>query len=175
MSNGQVLRDDNQVPVNPLYDATGHQAVNWQASTVSTDTTTNQKYAVANVNTSQIGGVAAQLDTNNYQYLTLGTRIAGEDIPNDVLKTEVRGTYTIISTNTTTVVKNAPGELYSISIGDPGSTWVLTCYDNTSASGTPFIIKPTVHGAIPYNITLTTGLTIVTTGTTAGNVVVSAR
>ncbi len=49
MSNGQVLLDDNQKPVTPLYDPTSHQAVNWQAGPVSTDTTTNQKYAPAAV------------------------------------------------------------------------------------------------------------------------------
>jgi hypothetical protein len=49
MSNGQVLLDDNNKPVTPLYDATGHQVVNWQAGPVSTDATNNQKYAPAAV------------------------------------------------------------------------------------------------------------------------------
>jgi hypothetical protein len=51
MSNGQVPRDDNDVPSLGLWDSTGHQIVPAQAVSVATDSS-GQKYGVMNVNAS---------------------------------------------------------------------------------------------------------------------------
>jgi hypothetical protein len=51
MSNGQVPRDDNDVPSLGLWDSTGHQIVPAQAVSVATDSS-GQKYGVMNVSAS---------------------------------------------------------------------------------------------------------------------------
>jgi hypothetical protein len=118
--------------------------------------------------------LSMSVDANTNLNVTLGSLIAGEDLTYNVMKVEERGTYAIINSNTSTNVKGSTGFLFRIVIGDPGTSWLLTCYDNTSASGTPFIIKP-VYGSLTYNFTFSTGLYIVPSGTTAGNAVIVFR
>jgi len=55
-----------------------------------------------------------QADTLGNLKNTLGTTIAGEDIPNDVTKVEFRNNLTYISTATTTVCKTGAGLLHSL-------------------------------------------------------------
>ena len=66
---------------------------------------------------------------------TLGTTIAGEDIPSDVLKVEMRNNATYISTATTTVCKTGAGLLNTITVTG-GTAGTIVVYDNTAASGT---------------------------------------
>ena len=105
---------------------------------------------------------------------TLGTTIAGEDIPNDVTKVEFRNNLTYISTATTTVVKTGPGLLHAINIQGT-TTGTVTGYDNTAASGTPIFLYPigTPTGTYTYNGALSIGLTVVTSA--ADKVTISAR
>lgn len=93
----------------------------------------------------------------------LGTRIAGEDIANDVQKTRYPGIPTYISTATTTVVKSGAGHLHSIVIGETAAG-AITIYDNTAASSPVLaVIKSSaVEGTYLFDITFSTGLTIVT-------------
>lgn len=94
---------------------------------------------------------------------TLGTTIAGEDLANNVLDTEIPGVYLGINTATTTVVKSGAGKLYSLFIA-AGTLGAVTVYDNTAGSGTTIIptFTPTIAISIPLNVTFNTGLTIVT-------------
>lgn len=83
--------------------------------------------------------------------------------------------YTYINSNTTTVVKAAPGQLYSIVINQKGTSGNLaTIYDNTAGSGTVIGVLDTtsVVGEIAYNVGLTNGLTIVTATGTAPDITV---
>ena len=71
-----------------------------------------------------------------------------------------------ITTQTTTVVKSAPGVLHAITLNNPVATSVITIYDNTAASGT--IIGTITVPASPqpltlrYDATFSTGLTVKT-------------
>ena len=117
-----------------------------------------------------------------------GTVIDGEamatrlDAVNDAVTTYPFGhSATNISTGTTTtpittVVKSGSGVLRGVVTGDIGSSWQATLYDNTAASGTIIsVLKPTNAGFIGFEVGFTTGLTIATTGTAAGNLTVIWR
>jgi len=66
--------------------------------------------------TTRTEGQAGPLQADSLGNLkeTLGTTIAGEDIPNDVTKVEFRNNLTYISTATTTVVKTGAGLLHAV-------------------------------------------------------------
>ncbi len=87
-------------------------------------------------------------------------------------------TYTHINANGTTTAKTGAGALGAITINNPGSSWTLTVYDNTTGSGTQIAVITPVAGLIiglPYNVRFNTGLTIVAAGTTAGDVTIAWR
>ncbi len=79
----------------------------------------------------------------------------------------MRKSYRNITTATTTVVKEAPGELCRLVVNKPINAGTVTIYDNTAGSGTK-IGTITHSGAVPYEIEFDlrfqTGLTIVTSG-----------
>jgi len=85
--------------------------------------------------------------------------------------------YQHINSNATTVVKAAPGFLHSIVVNQAGSSWVAEIFDSTSASGT--IVANSINISLVtsfiYDITLNTGITIVTSGTTPGDITVVWR
>lgn len=123
-----------------------------------------------------------ELDTNGYEIQTQGTKLAGEDLTNDVLKVEQRFSYTPITlaAPTTTVVKSGAGFLHAIIINKATATGVITIYDNTAASGTiiatitqPAAVLATSY-VLPYNVSFATGLTIVTSAA-AQDITVSWR
>lgn len=87
--------------------------------------------------------------------------------------------YENITTDTTTDVNSGEGILHSITINTPIASSVITVYDNTAASGTKIAtitLPATLVSQGPmtalYDVTYTTGLTIVT-GTGASDVTVS--
>ncbi len=85
------------------------------------------------------------------------------------------GTPTNVSTNTTTNIKSGAGFLHRITVNNPGSSWTITVYDSTSGSGTKLAtITPSLVGSLEYDVEFTTGLTVVTSGTTAGDITVSS-
>ena len=100
--------------------------------------------------------------------------LAGEDQINDVLKTEQRFALTHISTATTTVIKNVPGFLHSVTINTT-AIGTITIYDNTAASGTVLavIAASTLEKTLTYNGVFNVGLTIVTAA--ASDITVSYR
>ena len=99
---------------------------------------------------------------------TLATTLAGEDVTNDVIKTETRGSAVNILTATTTTIKSAPGHInHLIAVG--GTMGNVTIYDNTAASGTVLFgpATPTAGGVIVADIEFAVGLTVVTAAATA--------
>jgi hypothetical protein len=86
--------------------------------------------------------------------------------------------YTNITSKTTTVVKTGPGVLKSIIINKAGSADTLTIYDNTAGSGTTIgtiTVTASVNFVFNYEAAFSTGLTIVSGGTTAGDYTVIWR
>ncbi len=87
------------------------------------------------------------------------------------VQTYVSNSYNNITTKTTTVVKAVPGTLCKVIINKTGATDVLTIYDNVVGSGTVIatITAPTVGMSFVYDATCALGITIVTSGGTAGD------
>lgn len=110
------------------------------------------------------------ISSTNGLYTTLATTIAGEDIPNDVMKVEQRFGYIniVLAAPTTTVVKSGAGFLHAVNINKTANTGVITCYDNTAASGTVIgtITQPAAvlasQVSMIYDVTFSLGLTCVT-------------
>ena len=121
-------------------------------------------------------GQAGPLQTDSLGNLkeTLGTTIAGEDIPNDVTKVEFRNNATYISTATTTVVKTGAGLLHTIVV-QGGTTGTIIGYDNTTASCTILFSFDSTNALASYqfNVSFAIGLTVVTSANT--KLTVSAR
>jgi len=115
-----------------------------------------------------------QEDTLGNLKNTLGTTIAGEDIPSDVLKVEQRNNATYISTATTTICKTGAGLLNTITVTG-GTAGTIVVYDNTSASGTILASFSSTNALATYtfNVSFSIGLTVVTSAATL--VTVSAR
>ena len=132
-----------------LYNATPTTRTEWQAGPLQSDSLGNLKN-------------------------TLGTTIAGEDIPNDVLKVEMRNNATVISTATTTVCKTGAGLLHTITVTG-GTAGTIVVYDNTAASGTILASFSSTNALATYtfNVSFSIGLTVVTSAATL--VTVSAR
>lgn len=105
------------------------------------------------------------VDTNGNLWVTLGTKISGEDQTNDVMKVEQQFTNTYISTATTTTIKSGAGFLKSITITEAVASTIIV-YDNTAGSGTiiaSFVASAAVQ-TYELNALFSTGLTIVTAG-----------
>ena len=78
-----------------------------------------------------------------------------------------------ITSNTTTVVKTGGGTFHGFSVLTAGSAWTAAVYDGTSASGT-LIAEVTLDATGPVSfpaMRYLSGLTIVTSGTTAGSAI----
>lgn len=68
---------------------------------------------------------------------TLATKIAGEDLTNDVMKTEQRYSYAYCTADT--AVKSGAGFLHTVTISPTDATataGTIILYDNTAESGT---------------------------------------
>jgi hypothetical protein len=87
--------------------------------------------------------------------------------------------YTPLSANGTTTIKTGPGQFFGFQVINAGTTWTITVYDNTAASGN--LLSPnaqTISSANNYlsgipaalGINFSTGLTIVLAGTTPGTI-----
>jgi hypothetical protein len=89
--------------------------------------------------------------------------------------TAVGLSYNHISTATTTTVKSGAGTLHNIVINTKGIAGIATVYDNTTATAPVIaVIDVTIQPIdLNYDIKFNTGLTIVTTGSTAPDITVS--
>lgn len=81
--------------------------------------------------------------------------------------------YKNITSSATTVVKTGAGTLLAVVVNTAGSSWTATVYDNTAGSGTKIAtLSANAQVFLPYGVQFGTGLTVVTAGTTAGDITV---
>lgn len=116
----------------------------------------------------------ASCDASGNTKQSLGTTIAGEDIPADVTKVENRNNATYISTATTTVCKTGTGLLHTLTVTG-GTAGTIIGYDNTAASGTILFSFDSTNALATYtfDVSFAIGLTIITSAAT--KMTVSAR
>lgn len=126
------------------------------------------------------GDQTLQLDNAANLKVTQATTLAGEDITNDVLKTEQRFSYSYLdgssssNTATTTVVKSGAGFLHAVNIVGVTTAGTVTLYDNTAGNGTGIAaITGAAVSSYPFNVSFGTGLTVGVLGTL--KVVISYR
>src|SRR3569623_440263 len=84
--------------------------------------------------------------------------------------------YTNLAANATTTIRTGPGILHAININTKGaSANVITVYDNTAASGTKIatIDSTVTYGSLLFDLTFSTGLTIIIGTGTAADITVS--
>lgn len=109
-----------------------------------------------------------QMDQQGDTLMSLGTKIAGEDLTNDRMLTAPKYNYTNIPAGqATSVIKASAGILRSITFhGAATATNTTTVYDNASGAGTviarPAATAVTAPTTVTYDIAFTTGLTIIT-------------
>ena len=173
--------DDNMIPSQLIKDAATSETVAITNGSGSPSTTPSGSASVplAKYNatpTTRTEGQFGVLQADSLGNLkeTLGTTIAGEDIPNDVTKVEFRNNATYISTATTTVVKTGAGLLHSI-VFQGGTAGTVIGYDNTAASGTilfSFDALSAIGNPI-FDVSFSIGLTVITAAAT--KLTVSAR
>lgn len=107
-----------------------------------------------------------QLDVNSNTKVTLATQLAGEDLTNDVMKTEVRGIYKYQATAAANVVvKASAGFLYGIIIGADVSTATIEISDHASDGDgnvqillTGSTLMTSTGGYVPVNASFATGI-----------------
>ena len=93
--------------------------------------------------------------------------------------TSDQATYTKITSNTTTTIKNGAGILRSLFVSSAGSSWTFQMFDNTVGSGTAIfgasaVTVPASGTTIDFkDVMFNTGLTVVTAGTTPGEITIT--
>ncbi len=84
--------------------------------------------------------------------------------------------YAHLAANGTTTLKTGVGMLNNVTLNIKGGTGnTVTIYDNTAGSGTVLAVIDTTQSLVTlaYDVTFTTGLTIVVGGGTAPDITVS--
>ena len=99
----------------------------------SFDTIKPQKLGVGQVNTSGTR-VDFQADANNATQINSLTKIAGEDLTYDVMKTQVQMSATDISASAS--IKSGAGQCTGFIVNSSTNTATLKLWDNTAGSGT---------------------------------------
>ena len=135
--------------------------------TIAADDISGVKYQRIKLIHGADGTNDGDVSTANGLPINIVIGLAGEDINNDVIKTEKRGTPFNISTATTTTVATGVGHLNNlICVG--GTLGNVTVYNNTTAAGTPILaaVTPVAGGVLLQDIDFTVGLTIVTAAAT---------
>lgn len=116
-----------------------------------------------------------KVDVNSLPILPSGTNNIGKVDVNSLPAVKLSGgNYVNITTATTTLVKTGSGILKRIIINNPGSAMSITIYDNTSGTGTKIATISSVSGInfLEFNSNFVTGLTVVTTATTMGDITI---
>lgn len=117
------------------------------------------------------------VDINGADQTNLATLLAGEDQTYNRMMTLPKYSVTVITTQTTTVIKASAGIIKSIQINTPVANAVVEVYDNASGAGTrlmPTMTMPAVllnNGPMPPILIdgiATTGITVITSGATMG-------
>lgn len=123
------------------------------------------------------GGPLEADASGNLRQVVMNPAVAVDDV-NGKIVVEHRYAFTNITTGATTVVKSGAGLLHAIVVNKGAATATITIYDNTAGSGTK--IGTITFGAAlltdppllaTYNLSFSTGLTIVTSGATDVTVV----
>lgn len=97
---------------------------------------------------------------------SLGTKLAGEDLTNDVQKVEDRSTYTNLTADT--LVKTGSGRLKGIFVASASATPTIKIWDNTSAATNTLIntFTPVAATFYPFpDVEFATGLYVDVGGT----------
>lgn len=82
--------------------------------------------------------------------------------------------YTNITTNATTTVHTGRGVLVRIIVNNPGTAWVATIFDSVTGAGPKIgTLSVNANTSFVYEAVFTAGLTIVTSGTTPGDLTVT--
>jgi len=118
--------------------------------------------------------VAESMDLSGNQRVTAGTLGAGENLTTNRLNNEEVYLYASITTQTTTVVKNAAGTLAGFLIPTPLASATIKVYDNGAASGSVMVDTITFPAAllssgpvfVKVNTSFAIGCTVVTAGAT---------
>lgn len=89
-------------------------------------------------------------------------------------------TYREINSNASTQVRTGIGFLENIVVNNAGTSWTMQVFDNTSCAGTAIagataFTIPAAGSNLRYDVAFSTGLCILTAGTTPGSVTVSFR
>lgn len=100
---------------------------------------------------------------------TLGTKLAGEDLTNDVMKVEEQMLgYTTTTRGTANAVKTGAGFIHSVTFDRVTNGTTLTLYDALTVTGSPIdtitLDTTSTPFTLVYDQLLTTGLTVVTGG-----------
>lgn len=119
----------------------------------------------------------AQADSSGNLYVSLNTLLAGEDITNDVIKTETRCSYSVTTGLAATAVKSGAGFFHALQINTEGEDWEIDVYDGTSSAGTRIAkIRRSSMCCGIYDVAFTTGLFVdAVKGTGGGDLTVSYR
>jgi hypothetical protein len=79
-----------------------------------------------------------------------------------------------IASNATTLISTNPGAvLHSVAINDPGSSWQIAVYSDTTQTTRIAAIKPATIGTIFYDAVCSGGISVVSSGTTPGSITVA--
>lgn len=104
--------------------------------------------------------ISAKADASGNQKMSLGTKVAGEKITDDVLSVEQRGNYTNITADT--LIKTGAGRFFGFIVNSHISG-TLKMWDSTSAATTVLMNTytfPSGSSAVifPVGVEFTTGL-----------------
>lgn len=109
------------------------------------------------------------LDSNGFPIMTLGVRLPGADVGNDVQKVEqqMSGSYTTTTLGTALAIKSGANFIHTCTVsGELGLT--VSLYDALTITGTPIVIK-NYTTSTPYTVTLDKALVTGLSMTTSGN------
>ncbi|MDQ3816317.1 MAG: hypothetical protein M3362_01335 [Acidobacteriota bacterium] len=111
--------------------------------------------------------VGEQVDQYGNKKVTQATALAGEDLPNDLIRVEERFDYNTPIT-ASTLIKTGVGRFAGFFVSAASVTPTITVYDNTSAAGTKIIDTFTPVAGTLYRFpttNFTVGLYIAISGT----------
>lgn len=87
-------------------------------------------------------------DANGNGWVSMGTKISGEDQTNDVMKTQTQMAYTNISASA--LIKSGAGQLAGFVVNSCGAGATLKLWDNTSAATTVLLNTMTFTAAVAH-------------------------
>ena len=80
--------------------------------------------------------------------------------------------YANINSNATTIVKSQKALLYQVTINKAGTNWLAYVIDGVASGSSVATVDGTAVGGYGYNCLLDNGLTLITSGSAAGDLTV---